>query len=142
MANVLYDTGREAFLEGSINWLTAPIRAALISIANNPTAYVFNASLNTFFASIPTGARVGFSIASLGTKTGTQGVADAADTVFSAVSGPTVGAVVILRSTATANGSDWQLIAYIDTATGMPVGPNGGDITVVWDSGANSIFKL
>lgn len=82
------------------------------------------------------------SVASLGTKTATSGVADAADAVFSAVSGPTIGALVIFGSTATANASDWPLIAYIDTATGMPVGPNGGDITAQWDNAANRIFKL
>lgn len=142
MANVLYDTGRDAFLRGSINWLTSPIRAQLVSISNQPTAYVFNASLDTVFGSVPTGARVGFSAPSLGTKTATAGIADAADTVFSAVSGPTVGALILFASTATANGSDWQLVAYIDTATGMPVGPNGGDITAQWDNATNKIFKL
>lgn len=142
MANVLYDQGRNSFLQGSINWLTTPIRVGLVSISNQPTAYVFNASLDNFYASIPTGARVGFSVASLGTKTATSGVADAADSVFSAVSGPTVGALVIFASSATANASDWPLIAYIDTATGMPVQPNGGDITVQWDSAASRIFKL
>jgi hypothetical protein len=36
-----------------------------------------------------------------------------------------------------------RLIAYIDTASsGLPVTPNGGDIVVQWDSGANRIFKL
>lgn len=142
MANVLYDNGRNYFLQGSINWLTTPIRAGLVSIANQPTAYVFNASLDTVYASIPTGARVGFSVASLGTKTATSGIADAADTVWSGVSGPTVGAIVIFGSTATANGSDWPLIAYIDTATGLPVGPNGGDLTAQWDNAINKIFKL
>jgi hypothetical protein len=34
------------------------------------------------------------------------------------------------------------LIAYIDTATGLPFTPSGGDIEVQWDSGANAIFKL
>jgi hypothetical protein len=142
VANVLFDVGRNYFLNGSINWLTSPIRTALVSISNQPTAYVFNASLDTVYASVPTGARVGFSIASLGTKTATSGIADAADAVFSAVSGPTVGAVVVLASTATANASDWPMIAYIDTATGLPVGPNGGDITVQWDNTTNKIFKL
>ena len=98
--------------------------------------------MDTFYASVPTGARLGFSIASIGTKTATSGIADGADTLFTGVSGPTVGALAILKSTATANASDWPLIAYIDTATGMPVGPNGGDITVQWDSGDNKIFKL
>ena len=142
MANVLYDTGRDAFLRGSVNWLTSPMRAQLVSISNQPTAYVFNASLDTVFGSVPTGARVGFSSASIGTKTATSGIADGADTVFSAVSGPTVGALLIFSSTATANGNDWQLVAYIDTATGMPVGPNGGDITAQWDNAVNKIFKL
>ena len=142
MANVLYDTGRDAFLRGSINWLTTPMRTQLISISNQPTAYVFNASLDTVFGSVPTGARVGFSMASIGSKTATSGIADGADTVHSAVSGPTVGAIIITASTATANASDWQLVAYIDTATGMPVGPNGGDITIQWDNATNKIFKL
>ena len=35
-----------------------------------------------------------------------------------------------------------DLIAFIDTATGLPCTPNGGNINVVWDSGANRIFKL
>lgn len=103
---------------------------------------MFNASLDTFYASVPTGARVGFSVASLGSKTATSGIADAADAVFTGVSGPTVGALLVFASTATANASDWPLIAYIDTATGLPVGPNGGDITVQWDNATNKIFKL
>jgi hypothetical protein len=142
VANVLYDQGRNFFLNGSVNWLTTPIRTGLVSISNQPTAYVFNASLDNFYASVPTGARIGMSIASIGTKTATSGIADGADVVFSAVSGPTIGAVLVFGSTATANASDWPLIAYIDTATGMPVGPNGGDITVQWDNAVNKIFKL
>jgi hypothetical protein len=35
-----------------------------------------------------------------------------------------------------------RLIAYIDNATGLPILPNGGDITVVFSSGANKIFSL
>lgn len=142
MANVLFDVGRNYFLNGSINWAVANIRTALVSISNQPTAFVFNASLGTVFASVPTGARVGFSIASNGALTATSGIADSSDTVFSGVSGPTVGALIVLASTATANASDWPMIAYIDTATGMPVGPNGGDITVQWDNTTNKIFKL
>ncbi len=39
-------------------------------------------------------------------------------------------------------GIDERLVAYIDSATGLPVIPNGGDITITWDSGANRIFAL
>jgi hypothetical protein len=35
-----------------------------------------------------------------------------------------------------------RLIAYIDTATGLPVTPNGQNITVSFDNGSNRIFKL
>jgi hypothetical protein len=35
-----------------------------------------------------------------------------------------------------------NLIAFIDTATGLPLTPNGGNVTVQWDAGANRIFKL
>jgi hypothetical protein len=31
---------------------------------------------------------------------------------------------------------------YIDAATGLPLTPNGGDVTIQWDNGANKIFKL
>ena len=34
------------------------------------------------------------------------------------------------------------LIAYIDTATGLPITPNGGDIIVTWDNGTNKIFRV
>lgn len=142
MANALYDNGRNYFLQASINWVADPVRVALVSISNQPTAYVVSLSGDTVYASVPTGSRIGFSIASLGGKTGSAGIADANDALFSAVSGPTIGAVLLLRSTATANASDWPLIAYIDTATGLPVGPNGGDITVQWDNGTNKVFKL
>ena len=142
MANALYDTGRNYFLNASINWVTTPVRMGFVSISNQPTAYVVSLVGDTVYASVPTGARVGFSVASLGTKTTSAGIADAADSLMTAVSGPTVGAVLLFASTATANAADWPLIAYIDTATGLPVGPNGGDITVQWDNGTNKVFKL
>lgn len=59
---------------------------------------------------------------------------------LTAVSGSASAYIVIVRDT----GADATspLIALIDTATGLPVTPNGGDITIQWDSGANKIFKL
>nr|WP_201787713.1 hypothetical protein [Mycobacteroides immunogenum] len=59
---------------------------------------------------------------------------------FSAVSGASVEAMVIYKDTGTVGTS--PLIAYIDTATGLPVSPNGGDINIAWDTGTNKIFKL
>ncbi len=65
---------------------------------------------------------------------------DAADVVFSAVTGDPSEALVIYKDTGDAATS--PLIAYIDTAAGLPVTPSGTDITVTWDSGVNKIFKL
>jgi hypothetical protein len=33
-------------------------------------------------------------------------------------------------------------IVVIDTATGLPFTPTGGDVSIVWDNGTNRIFKL
>lgn len=51
---------------------------------------------------------------------------------FTAVTGSSVEALVIYRHNSGAN-STWRLVLILDTAvTGLPVTPNGGDITVTW----------
>ena len=135
MANALYDKGREAFLTGGINWSGDSIKAVLVDTG----AYTVNLATHQFLSDIAAGARIAFS-ANLSAKTVAAGVADAADSLFTAVSGASVEAVVLYKDTGTAGTS--ALIAYIDTASGLPVTPNGGDITVAWDNGANKIFKL
>lgn len=136
MANALYDKGREAFLTGSINWEADTIKVALVR------GYTFSAS-HEYLSDI-TGAGGGTIVATsaaLTSKTPTAGVADAADFTWSAVgTGAACAYIIIYKDTGVAGTS--RLIAYIDTATGLPVTPNGGDITVTWDSGANKIFKL
>lgn len=88
---------------------------------------------------IAAGGRVAVSGALAG-KTVTNGVADADDVTFTSVTGDVCEALIIYQHTGTESTS--RLIAYIDSATGLPVTPNGGNITVQWDSGANRIFKL
>ena len=132
MANTLYDKGRQNFLEGGIAILTDTIKVALVDTGT----YTFSQAHE--FLSDLTGV-VG-TAETLGTKTSTSGVFDAADTTFTSATGATVEALVIYKDTGVAGTS--PLIAYIDTATGLPATPNGGDITVTWDSGANKIFKL
>ena len=61
-------------------------------------------------------------------------VFDGADLTFTAVTGATVEAIVLYRKNAGAS-TTWQLIAYLDTGvTGLPVTPNGGNITVTWNA--------
>lgn len=143
MGNALYDLGREAFLGADIDWDANTIKLGLIDNAD----YTVNLATHDFFNDVaadltPSGgadALVAISGA-FANKTKTLGVADADDVTLSAVSGDVSESIVIFQDTG--NVATSRLIAYIDTATGLPVTPNGGDITVQWDSGANKIFKL
>lgn len=135
MANALYGLGRQAFLDGNISWTSATIKAILIDTG----AYTVNLTTHQYLSDISGYAIIGSAV-TLASKTVTLGVADAADLTFTSVTGTSVEAIVIYKDTGT--GSTSPLIAYIDTATGLPVTPNGGNITVTWDSGANRIFKL
>jgi hypothetical protein len=141
VANVLYTNGREGFLTGEINWPTPTIKVSLVR------GYTFSASHK--FVSDATGAGATLvATATLGTKTSTGGTADAADSTFSAVaSGAAITAIIIYQASAVTGGADvaataQRLIAYIDTATGLPVTPNGGDLNLVYDNGSNKIFTL
>ena len=143
MANALYDLGREAFLGGDLDWDAHNIKVGLIDNAD----YTVNLATHDFFNDVaadltPSGgadALVAIS-GNFANKTKTAGVADADDITLSTVSGDVSESLVIFRDTA--NVATSTLIAYIDTATGLPVTPNGGDIIIQWDSGANKIFKL
>lgn len=136
MANFLYDKGRQGFLDGSIDWDTDDVRATLVR------GYTPNQSTHDMLDDVTgAGGTLVSTTSALGTKTVTDGVADAADPTLSAVTaGAACNHIVIYKHTGTASTS--RLIACIDTATGLPVTPNGGDIVIQFDSGANKIFKL
>ena len=135
MTNVLYDLGRQKFLEGGIAWLTDDIKLILVDLAD----YTQNLATDEFLSDVPSAARVATS-GNFTTKTSTDGVADADDVTLTAVSGDPSEALVIYKDTGVESTS--PLIAFIDTATGLPVTPNGGDLTISFDSGINRIFKL
>jgi len=135
MANALYDMGREGFLGGDIDWDANTIKVTLVDAAD----YTKDLAAHDFYNDITAGGRVATSGA-LASKTKTAGVADAADVTLSAVSGDQSEQLVVWADSGVESTS--RLILNIDTATGLPVTPNGGDITVQWDAGANKIFKL
>jgi len=135
MANALYDKGREGFLDGSIDWDTDDIRVLLIDTDD----YTVNLATHDNLDDIPAAARVAVSGALTG-KTVVAGVADADDVIFIAVTGDQCEALVIYKHTGVESTS--RLIAYIDSAAGLPVTPDGGDIPVYWSSGSDKIFKL
>ena len=142
MANALFDPGREGFLDGTIDWDTAVIKVALVR------GYTFSAAHK--FVSDVTGASGTLHVtsAAVGSKTVTNGVADGADTAYTAVTANAGNhSVLVFQASAVTGGADvaataQRLIAWIDTGTNFPIVPNGGDITIAWDNGANKIFKL
>lgn len=135
MANALYDFGREGFLDGSIDWDTNNIKLILGDSAD----YTVNLTTHDNLDDVAGASRVATS-ANLASKTKTAGVADAADVLLSSVTGDQSEFILIYADSGVESSS--RLICYIDTATGLPVTPNGGNITIQFDNGANKIFKL
>jgi hypothetical protein len=142
MANALFNPGREGFLDGTIDWDTAVIKIALVR------GYTYSAAHK--FVSDVTGASGTLHVTSsaLASKTVTDGVADAADVAFTAVTANAGNhSVLIFQASAVTGGADvaasaQRLIGWVDTGTNFPIVPNGGDVTIAWDNGANKIFKL
>jgi len=138
MANALFDSARASFLGGTpdIDYIDDNIVLVFVDHADDTPV----AATDDFLDDILSAARVATS-GNFASKTGTAGVADAADITLTTVTGDPFESVVIYDNTP-ATDATRNLIAFIDTATGLPTTPNGADITVQWDSGANRIFKL
>ena len=133
MANALYNSDKQSLLDSSCpNLSSDTIKVVLVDTGT----YTFSAA-HDFFDDVS--GTVG-SAQTLGSKTITNGVFDAADVTFTSVTGNSAEALIIYKDTGSAATS--PLIAYIDSATGLPVTPNSGDINVVWDNGASKIFAI
>lgn len=133
MANQLYTKAKEDFLSGLLNLSSNTVSISLIDTG----VYTFSIG-HEDRADIANTAVV--ATANLASKSVANGVFDAADVVFTSVSGANCEALVLFHDTGDQATS--RLIAYIDSATGLPVIPNGGDITVRFSDGANKIFAL
>lgn len=140
MANQLYDKGRERFAKALLDWsdnATTTIKCVLVDTG----VYTVNAASHEYYSVIAgiSGAVIAGPV-TMTTRTATAGACDADDVTFTSVTGVTAEALVIYKDTGDTATS--PLIAYLDSATGLPITPNGGDIIVTWDNGTNKIFKL
>ena len=140
MANQLYPKAKEDFLGGNLNLSSNTVTIALI----DTDVYTFS-SAHEDRADIANTAVI--STTDLASKTITSGVFDAADATFTSVTGANAEALILYHNTGDAENdgarqADSRLIAYIDTATGLPILPNGGDITVRFSDGVSKIFAL
>ena len=136
MANTLYDSGRAMLLQ-SLDWAATPMDVYLVKTSGT-NIYSVNATTHDNLDDVPVLSRIAGPIA-MSAKSVVGGAADGADITFPTVIGDTAHALILCKHTG-ADATD-TLLAYIDTATGLPITPNGGDIIIVWDNGANRIFK-
>ena len=127
MANAIYPKYKEALLNGSVNtdMSGGTVKAVLIDTGT----YTYSA-LHDFLDDIS--GTVGTAV-TLGTKTFTDGTFDSADPTWTSVTGATSEAIIVYIDTGVAGTS--RVILYLDTGqTGLPVTPNGGDITYTVDA--------
>ncbi len=113
-----------------VNWGSDTIRVVALS-----SAYIFSQSHQ--FHSDLSGV---LGVATLGSKTSTGGILDAADAVISGVLASAVQFLVIEKWTGTAGTS--QLMLYFDSGIGFGLAPTG-DTTIIFPNDANiKIFPL
>lgn len=134
MSNALFDPGREGFLDGSINWSSGDIRVMLVR-----STYTFDAT-DKFLSDL--GSVDNGRSSALGSKTVTNGIADAADTTITATAANACNALVLFQHTG--SDSTARVIAYIDSpSSGLPFTPAASQVvSITWDNGSNKIFKL
>lgn len=133
--NRIYPRAKEAFMSGTLNWLTDPVVAVLVG-----TQYYTYSSAHATLLDLPVTARIAAS-GTLTNRTASLGVADADDVSFGTVIGSVAQAVVLTTDTgvdATSN-----LIAYLDQAgSTLPINPDGSEISISWSNGGYKIFSL
>jgi hypothetical protein len=136
MSNALFGKGRGRFAEAQLTWSSDTFKVCLVVTS----VYSVSIDSHEFWSDVSSSSYTGITPITLSSKTSTLGVLRAANVTFSAVSGSAIGAIIIYKDTGSSSTS--PLVLYIDTATGLPITPNGGDIIVQWDSGPNGICKL
>lgn len=133
MANAIYPKAKEGWLDLTAGYDVDDlvVKVALVDLGT----YTYNAA-HDFFDDITGVVGTPQTIAN---TTVVNGLFDGDNVTFVAVSGVSVEALVYFIDSGVASTS--PLIMYIDTGqTGLPVTPNGGDITITFD--AAGIFQL
>lgn len=141
MANAVYPIYKTAILSASAN-----VSLTVDDSTNGPFCALVDTGTYTYSAAhdfyndlsgiVGTDQRI--STPTVGTVS--EGTFDGDNLTYTAVSGASVEALIIYRHNAGAN-TTWRLVLYEDTGvTGLPVSPNGGNITVSWS--ASGIFTI
>lgn len=138
MANAIYPLYKQSLLAGDANAdLDNDTSTDGVYVALVDTGTYTYSSAHQFYSSL---SGVVGTDQRITAPTVTNGLLDGGDVTFTAVSGNSVEALVLYRKNSGAN-TTWRLVAYIDTGvTGLPVTPNGGNITITWN--ASGILQL
>lgn len=132
MANALYPSYKQLILGAGLNLSSLTIKAALVD-----TGVVSYSAAHDNYDDISAGV-IGTPV-TLGSKTITSGVFDAADISFTGLSSaPTIEAIALYYDSGTPSTS--TLIAWIDSATGLPVAAGATQVDVTFD--AAGIFAI
>lgn len=144
MANALFDSGRNAFARGEIQWKSGGDSIKCLLLTNE---YTPDLGSHSNLSDIPASARRGTgggqgaaNAPLMNLLDPTKGICDAGDVTFGAMPSETFDYILIFKDTG--NESTSSLIGIIDSGAGLPVTGNGGTIIIKWDNGANKIFKL
>lgn len=136
MANALYPKWKEALLNNTSGSALTGSGTTGLYVAMCTSAYTYS-SAHQFYSSL---AGVTGTDQEITSPTLTTGLVSGGNVTFTSVSGSQVTSLVLYRKNAGAN-TTWQLVAYLDTSvTGLPVTPNGGNITITWSG--SGIFQL
>ena len=131
MANAIYPLYKQALLDGDAN---IDLNDGTVKVALSTAAYN---SAHDFYNDV-SASTVG-TPQTINNTTVTNGLFDGDNVTFTAVTGSQVTSLIIYIDTG--NTATSRLVAFLDTSvTGLPVTPNGGDISITWN--ASGIFQL
>lgn len=127
----IYKAAIDRALGSGLGLTTNNVYAIIVDNAD----YTPNEATHSQLSDVPAAARVATS-PNLTGKSVSGGVFDAADVTISDVSGdPTESLVIVVVI-----GGTHYLVAYIDSGTTFT--PNGSDLNIVWNNGADKIIKV
>ena len=136
MANFIYGKAKQSLLNGEFNISSDSLKVLLVT-----DSYVPSQNTDQFVSNI-SGSYIKERTSSLTNVTNILGVIDADDVTVAEYSGLAFKALVIYKDSGTDSTS--RLLAYIDTATGIPfLGINAvTNITINWSNSSNKIISL
>lgn len=135
MANALYTKAKEALLEGLIDLTDDSIKVALVK-----STYVVDLSSHEYYSDISLDTTAVSNI--LDGRTTTNGIFDAENLTIEDYGTSGFSYLIIFKDTG--NSATSRLIAYIDTAEGLPVSSSSStiSITINWSDTVSKIFSL